>query len=113
MVIDRRKSLEGVPVMHDGVTVSEEEPGRVILDVKFPRGHGLLARFQPPIMERRIKLDELGSYVFRLIDNQKSTRDIIETFMARYRTNRREATLSVVGFLKSLATRGVISIMIR
>lgn len=112
-MIDRRESLEGIPVIHDGVTVSEAVPGRVILDVKFPRGNGFLARFQPPILERRIKLDELGSYVFRLIDNQKSTREIIEMFMARYRTNRREATLSVVEFLKSLATRGVISIMIR
>lgn len=112
-MIDRRESLEGVPVVHNGVTVSAEKLGRVTLDIKIPRGRGLLARFQPPIMERRIKLDELGSYVFRLIDNKKSTREIIEMFMARYRTNRREATLSVVAFLKSLVTRGVISIMIR
>jgi hypothetical protein len=110
--VDRRESLQGIPAVNDGVT-ADEESGRVVLTVQFPRGRGLLARFQPPVLERRVKLDEVGSFVFRLIDNQRTTWGIIEAFMARYRTNRREATLSVVEFLKSLAVRGVISILIR
>ena len=63
--------------------------------------------------ERKIRLDELGGYVFKLVDQQRTTLEIIEKFAGHYRLNRREATLSTVEFLKSLVKRGVISILIK
>jgi hypothetical protein len=113
-VVDRRQSLAGVPVLNEGVEFKDEpETGRVVISVRLRRGKGFLARFQPPVMERTIRLDELGSFVFHRIDSQRSTLGIIEEFAARYRLNRREATLSTVEFLKSLVRRGVISIVIK
>jgi hypothetical protein len=38
---------------------------------------------------------------------------IIESFRVRYAANRREAELSTVAFLRSLAQRQIISIVIR
>ncbi len=111
--LGRRQSLEGIPVLNEGVTVNGREPDRLVLTVRVRRGTGFLSRFQPPVMERTLKLDELGSFVFRQVDGRNTARSIVDEFVRRYRTNRREAELSTVAFLKSLAARGVISIVIR
>lgn len=102
-----------MPVLNEGVTFVENDPGRVVITVRLKRRNGFLARFQPPVLERVIKLDDLGSFVFRQVDNRRTTLDIIDTFVSRFRVNRREATLSTVGFIKSLVQRGVISIAIK
>jgi hypothetical protein len=111
--IDRRQSLEGIPVVNENVSFTDDGTGRLIINARTMRGKGFLARFQPPVLERNIKLDEIGSFVFKLIDNRRNTLEIIDVFLAKYRVNRREATLSVVDFLKSLAKRGIVSIAIR
>lgn len=111
--LDRRRSLAAIPVLNEGVRSAANEAGHVVVRVTLKRGRGFLARFQPALMERTVKLDELGSFVFKQIDGQRTTQDIIEAFMARYRPNRREAELSTVDFLKSLAKRGVISVVVK
>ena len=111
--IDRRRSLDGIPVVNRGVTAQDVPPDRVSLVVRSPRGSGLLARFQPPVLERNIRLDALGAFVFRQIDGERSVRGIIDLFVERYRANRREAELSTVSFLRSLAERRAISIVIK
>lgn len=99
-------------MLNQGVSV-DDKAGNVVIHVKIKRGTGFLARFQPPVMERTVKLEELGSFVFRQIDGRTSTLQIVERFIDRYRTNRREAELSTVDFLKSLMRRGVISVVMK
>jgi len=111
--IDRRRSLEGVPILNNGVRVARATPENDHLVVTLTRGRGLLSRFQPPLMERTIKLDELGTFVLRQIDGRRTVKDIVESFMTRYRPNRREAELSTVTFLRSLTERKAISIIIK
>ena len=81
--IDRRRSLDGIPVFNQNVSFETNETGRVVINAKIMRGKGLLARFKPPVMERNVKLDEIGSYVFKLIDNQRSTLEIINLFLGQ------------------------------
>ncbi len=104
-----------MPVLNEGISFSEEpDSGRLVLTVRQTRrrrrwwGRGSLA-----VNERTIRLDELGSYVFKLVDQRRTTLEIIEKFAGHYRLNRREAALSTVEFLKSLVKRGVISILIK
>ena len=111
--IDRRRSLEGIPVFNQDVSFETDEAGRVLIKARYARGKGLLARFRPPVLERNVRLDEIGSYVFKLIDNRRSTLELIDLFLDKYRVNRREATLSVVEFLKALVKRGIVSIVIK
>ena len=108
--IDRRQSLAGVPVMNDQVTFETQTDGCLIVSVKLFRGKGLLAGFQPEVRTKRTKLDELGTFVLKQIDGRKNVLEIIEAFIGEFRTNRREAELSVAAFLKSLIARHVISI---
>ena len=100
-------------MLNAGTSFVENEPGRVVITIRVKRRAGFLSRFTPPILERTLKLDELGTFVFQQIDNRKSTLAIIDAFIARYRVNRREAAMSTVSFLKSLVQRGVISIAIK
>jgi len=109
--IDRSESLMGVPVRNEGLRISGDA-GRLTITVLVPRSRGFIGRFQPRVMERNVRLDEVGSYVFGLIDGRRNTRDIMDKFVARYKTNRREAELSIIAFFKSLARRGVISVAI-
>lgn len=111
--IDRRQSLDGIPVLNEQVCCTSDQTGRLMVNIKLKRGKGVIARFQPPVLERNLKLDELGGFVFKQIDNQRSTLEIIELFLAKYRVNRREATLSIVDFLKSLVKKGAVSIVIQ
>ena len=102
-----------MPVLNEGVTFAEEpDSGRVVLTVRQNRPRRWLGRGSF-VNERKIRLDELGGYVFKLVDHQRTTLEIIEKFAGHYRLNRREATLSTVEFLKSLVKRGVISILIK
>jgi len=111
--IDRRQSLDGIPVLNEQISCENDKTGRLVVNIKLKRGNGFLARFQPPVLERNVRLDEIGGFVFKLIDNQRSTLEIINMFLSKYCVNRREATLSVVDFLKSLVKRGIVSIVIR
>lgn len=111
--LDRRQSLDGVPVLNENVTFREDQSGRTVINIKVSRGGGFLARFQPPVLERNVRLDEIGGHVFRLIDSRRSALEIINLFLEKYRVNRREATLSVVEFLKLLVKRRIISIVIK
>ena len=110
--IDRRQSLAGIPMLNSGVRI---DPGaeRDSLVVTLRRGSGFLARFQPAVMERVIKLDELGTFVLRQIDGRRTVLSIVDAFTDRFRTNRRESELSTVTFLRSLAERRAISIIIK
>ncbi len=110
--IDRRQSLAGIPVLNPGVEVTPRDDDRVTVTVVRQRGSGFLARFQPPIIRRSFKLDELGTYVVRLIDGERTVLQIIERFVRDHRVNRREAELSVVQFIRMLTQRNVISIVI-
>lgn len=111
--LDRRRSLGGVPVLNAGVELAERGDGTLLLVLNIPRRKGWLARFQPRVTQKRIGLDELGTFVIRQINGERTVMQIIEAFTARFATNRREAELSTVDFLKSLVRRQAVSIGIR
>ena len=112
--IDRRQSLAGIPVLNDGtVLASEGAEDNVVVKVPLRRQRGFLGRLFPDVAEKQIKLDELGSFVIRHVDGKTSVLDIVEAFVKRFGVNRREAELSIAEFLKSLARRRVISIVIK
>jgi hypothetical protein len=111
--LDRRQSLQGVPVLNPGVTWKERTDGSLVVSIKVGRSPGVLGLFQPKMSEKRIELDVLGSFVLMQIDGEKTALQITEAFVARFKVHRREAELCIVSFLKSLLKRCIISIAIR
>ena len=110
--LDRHQSTFGIPVLNKGVRVESSPDGAVKLSYTVRRGYGFLDRFRPEEMERQIELDELGSFVVELIDGKHNVLEIVEAFQQKYKTNRRETQMSVVTFLKTLAARGIASVVI-
>ena len=50
--LDRKRSLEGIPVVNPGLKVNDSDAERIIITVFVKRREGFIGRFQPPIMER-------------------------------------------------------------
>ena len=61
-------------------------------------------------MIKRVELDELGTFVWGLIDGQHSVRQLAEAFTAQYEVPPREAELSVTAFIKTIGQRGIIGL---
>ena len=111
--IDRRAALAGIPVLMPGVELESGDDGRMTAVVHLKRPDGFLARFMHPVSSRRIRLDEIGSYVVSQIDGKRDVTEIIGQFTNKYRINKREAELSIADFLGSLVKRNVIAIGIQ
>jgi len=111
--VDRRRSLAGVPALNDNVLIDRSNDQAWVLTIKLPRGKGWFSRFMPPTITKRHELDELGTFVLKQVDGRRRVLDIVDAFVARYKTNRREAELSVVKFFKSLIERRIVSIIIK
>ncbi len=112
-VIDRRQSLDAIPVLNGGIAAEPRRDGQLDLVIRTPRRPGLLARFMPPMLEKRFKLDALGTFVFAQIDGARTVAQIMEAFRGRFKLNRRETEISVAAFLRLLAERRIISIVVK
>ncbi len=111
--IDRRRSLEGVPVLHENVEIDERPDGALTLRAQKARGFGFLDRFRPPVTEQKYELDEFGTFVVRQIQKRKNVLAIVRAFEKRFRMSHRESELGVVAFVKMLMKRDVVSVVIK
>ena len=112
----RRESLAGIPVLDTGVRIAEGDASddkALVLVSRRPRRPGLLSRFAPPILERRLELDELGAFVVRQFDGKRDVASIAGVFAERFRVCRREAELCTASFLKQLVKRRFAAIGMR
>jgi len=113
MAVDRREAMASIPALVPGVLLETGDDGRVTAVVTSRRPTGFWARFMSPTVTKRIRLDEIGTFVIRQIDGKCTVRELVERFVAAYKVNRREAELSLADFLKSLTQRNIIAIGIR
>ena len=111
--VDRRRSLQSIPALNPGIRLEREDEGKLLVIVPIERGRGFLARFRPPVFEKKVRLDSIGAFVLAQVDSRHTVEDIIDAFVNHYHTNRREGELSTAQFLKSLAERRIISIGVR
>ena len=59
---------------------------------------------------KRLHLDAMGSFVWKLIDGEKSVGQIITTFAKEYKVSNMEAETAVTSFIKTLGQRGFIGL---
>lgn len=112
--LTREQSLAAVPVRNQAVTASEEASGEICITI--PRREAwwvkLLSKMFYVPKHKKMSLDELGSYVWELCDGKNSVRAVIEKFRFRYSLNEKEAELSMVAYLKQLAKKGLIGLLL-
>jgi hypothetical protein len=108
--LTRQQSMSAVPVLNQLVTYERRADGRLVLHVPRKRTSTvrLVARLfrLPPY--KQIELDELGSYAVELCDGHNTVSQIVDRFAGKFQLNRREAEVSMVSYLETLAKRGII-----
>ncbi len=112
--LDRETSLHARPVLNRLVKVECGDDGNVVLLVPRPDNwwvRWVSSSFKLPAY-KRVALDELGSFVIEHCDGAHSVRDVVDKFAKKYRLNRREAEVSMNTFLRDLARRSIIGLVI-
>ena len=93
--LDRRRSLAGIPMINEKITVDDSEgEDCLVISMTLPERHGLIGRLLPTAGTKRIRLDELGSFVLAQIDGKKNrqghNRRICKTIQNQPPRNRTE-----------------------
>ena len=113
-VAGRTRALDAAPLVNSRLKVEETESGYVTIVipedfVKRPRWHRFVFLL-PKDRSRHVELDEVGSFVWRTCDGETSVREIIHAVAEHYSFCRREAEVSVLGYLRSLGKRGFVGL---
>jgi hypothetical protein len=91
---------------------AEERGGILALPLAQRRGFfGWLAKKANASNKLEIELDEIGSFVWGLIDGRRSVAGIAQSLAKEYKLNKHEAEASLLEFLDRLRQRGCISLV--
>lgn len=109
--ITRQEMLEAVPIRNPEARVEALDDGHTIvrIPVRPRRIVRWLVRDDPrrPAL-RSYELDPLGSRVWELCDGRRDVRRLIEEFARQNKLNLREAEVSMLAYLKTLTSRGML-----
>ncbi len=112
--LSREQSLASVPLRNTAIREEETDDGLVRLVI--PRRTSRWVRWLSKIFyvpkTRRVTLDEIGTFVWSQCDGEHNVRSIIQALCKRYKLHRKEAEVSVVTYLRTLAKRGLIGIAV-
>ncbi|NOZ22663.1 MAG: PqqD family protein [Planctomycetes bacterium] len=113
--LTREQSLSAIPVRNQAVEVTRDETG--LVSISIPRKKAwwvdLLAKVFFVPEQKRVGLDEIGSYVWDRCDGKNNVRAIVGEFQKKFKLNRKEAELSMLNYLKLLAKKRLIGLVIR
>ena len=112
--LTRYDTLKAMPVKNQAIKEEKKEEGEITLIV--PRKNsGLINIFSLAFRipgERRISLDEIGTWVWRECDGHTSVGDMIESLSREFKVSPKEAEISLLSFLKKMAQKKLIGFMI-
>ena len=112
--LSREQSLASVPLRNTAVREEETDEGfaRLVSPRRDARWVRWLSRVFYVPKARRVTLDEIGTFVWRQCDGEHDVRSIIQALCKRYKLHRKEAEVSVVTYLRTLAKRGLLGIAV-
>lgn len=120
-VINRRQNLSredafaAVPVKNRAVAEEQDEDGNLTLTLK--REDTLLVRVLNKIFfipgEKKIALDEIGSWVWRKCDESTTVAEMISLMSDEYKLSLKEAEVSLMSFLRSLSRKRLIGFALK
>lgn len=112
--LDRDDSLSAKPVLSRLVKVERADDGNIVLQI--PRRDNAMVRAVSRVFHvtpyRKVALDQVGTFVIELCDGKHTVRDAVDKLAKRFKLNRREAEVSTSTFLRSLARRSIIGLVI-
>ena len=114
--LSRTEALACVPKINDTTTWTELEDGNIMFTYAIPLSrffqalHRKFTKNSVDTPTKRLELDAMGSYVWKLIDGKRSVGTIITTFAKEYKVSNMEAETAVTSFIKTLGQRGFIGL---
>jgi hypothetical protein len=113
--VDREALLSAIPLRNELVrekAVAEGAGGlRLTAPLKPSALRKVFAARGGAAPEKSFELDDLGTWVWRAMDGKRDVEDLIRGFAGHFRVNLREAEVSVLAFLKTLAQRNLIGLL--
>jgi len=108
--LTRDDLLASRPVLNQAVSWSLDDQQEVRIEI--PRRDvwwvNLLAKIIYTPKKRTIALDEVGSVVWKMIDERKTVQAMIGQLAAQYKLNRREAEAALIAYLRTLAKKNLV-----
>jgi hypothetical protein len=112
--ITREQMMNGKPIRNEELIVERSEDGEVTL--KRARRNvwwlNMLAKVSRLPEYQTLTLDRVGSSVWDWCDGKNSIGDVIAMLAKEHKLSRKEAEVSMLAYLKQLAQRGVIAVVI-
>ncbi len=97
--------------------VREHETGDGTLILLLPRrnsiGYRILSKMFFIPREKKVSLDEIGRWVWRRCDGQTTVGQLVRQLSEEFQLSRKEAEISLMGFLKRLATKKLIGFALK
>ncbi len=113
--LSRVDSLGAVPVKNQAVSEKEDKEGNITLTLI--RRQTILIKVVSKIFfipeEKKIRLDEIGSWVWRKCDGRINVGEMIGEMSEEFRLSKKEAEISLRDFLRSLSTKRLIGFELR
>jgi len=106
--------LSSRPTRNEAVRWEKSDAGEVQITVTRQENWRvkLLSRVFYIPRQRRITLDELGTQVWDMCDGQTNVGQMIEALAAAHQLNRKEAEVSLLAYLKTLAQKRFIGFVV-
>jgi len=73
----------------------------------------IVARAASQPVAKQYELEEVGAFVWSLLDGKRTFSAISKQLQSKYKMNRAEADASLAAFLQMLAERGLISLLVK
>lgn len=114
--LNRTEALACIPRQNDTCSWQELENGDILFTYAIPLSRffqALHRRFSKNSVEtptKKLQLDAMGSFVWKLIDGRRSVGEIITIFAKEHKISKQEAETAVTTFIKSLGLRGFIGL---
>ena len=113
--LTRAQALACVPVKSGRIS---EEDNNGLPRISYPQPTGpMVARLMSAFGRnprtrflKKLELDEMGAFVWRLIDGKRTVSAITRLFAEEHNLPQQEAELSVTAFLRELGRRGIIGL---
>ena len=116
--LTRKEALDCMPVKNHQVKEARLETGEILLTypTTIRPWIGALSKFfgKAPGVPRtkKLQLDLLGTFVWNLMDGNRSVSQMILDFSETHRLRTREVEIAVTRFIKELGKRGLIGLRI-
>jgi hypothetical protein len=108
----REALLVAIPVRNELVREKGISGGvRLTAPLRPSRLRRVFVPSNAAVPEKSFELDDLGAWVWHALDGARSVEQLIHAFAGHHRVNLREAEVSVLAFLKTLAQRNLIGLV--